>query len=267
VGGCCNEELQPVDYEICFDASPENPAATGLLVSFHDDERTIEEQATWNMMYPTTYNRCVDGGKQNHGAAMGNLCELNSWNLPLMYDFEFTEAKAKDSMKAKNPAAAIQHLISQTKRFGQRAVSGALMNGLQLNLQITALAMLQYDRPFSETSVQPLFAIFVVEGILWSTTITAMTVLCRALKWKRGIRKSLTNVHPDNPEKVNEEVRPLEQSIRLLGMYILLCVMVVGYATAKFIMILYCPYSLWNVNGCWHPPADFPELQNSTSES
>lgn len=313
----CTRNRDGVDFDICHDANPASFRATGVDIDFDNNgQMTVQEDGEWNTSYPTTWQHltCDEITKQNHGAALMSLSEVNSWQCIVFSDYEFADAKAKAVYKA-NPKAAADHVLSQTKRQTQRAAGGALTNGLQLNLQMTAISMLQYDNPFTRTNLQSFFSIGIAAILLWVRIITAITVLYKSWRWETKLRESIrkptktfrtasdsiakwretlpahsilamldrnrepvagpepeehdypvtVTVRLDEPDFT--DVKPLMKSIRLLLVALLVCIMCMGYGLAKFIMMFHCPYSLWNVSGCWMPSDEIVQLENVKRQS
>lgn len=238
-----------VDYDICHDAVPSSPTPAGIDFVDRDDKVYPIENGGWKTNYSTA-STLLDGGRnmQNHGAALMSLCEVNAWTCILYKDFDFAIAKARDCVERGNPEAAIPHVMSQTKRQTQRAIVGALTNGVQLGMQMTAVAMIRYNMPQKEINSQTYFSIAMSAIMLWMRTFEALIVIVKATSWEVTIKS----------QGANADV--LKRSILCLGFVVCICIVALSYGVAKYVMIFQCEYSLWNVNGCWVPPLDLANV-------
>jgi len=289
--GLPKSSIGDIDYAIVHDASPTKFPSTGDHVEFVNGHLVVKEGHGWTAKY-----NAWQAKDQNHGAALTCLADVNGMELLTFQDFEYAQKKAegvyagaknKPTPNIEDSKMIVNHIMSQVRRISQKTVlSGALTNGLQLNVQITAIAMFQYDRPISNQDCQAFFSIMLSASMLVGKLYSAVKVLWSCHKWlskleeleedtttqgseieansrdvrmssQRSERSSLARraaslIMSTGGDQPSDELR---RGMRWLFVGAVLCSFLVIYAIAKMVMLSACPYSLWNITGCFVPQA------------
>jgi len=265
-----HSDHRDIDYAIVHDASPQSREAKGPLVDFDDNGQLLaQEDAGWKPQYDT-----VSTKDQNHGAALTCLAAVNGMELVTFSDFEYAIKKAtgvyesakklpKNKRKPiiEDSRRIVNHIMSQVRRVSQKTVlGGALTNGLQLNVQITALAMFQYDKPITKNDYQAIFSIMMSASMLIMHMYSAAKVLWEGYGWLEKLEE-LEHQEPETAGAgINLPLLVLEKPSKelkwgLMWLFIgaTICSSLVIYAFAKIWALNSCPYSIWSLTGCFDP--------------
>jgi hypothetical protein len=199
--------------------------------------------------------------KQNHGAALMCLADANGMELVTFDDFAYAMVKANDLHEGRDDAGSnvahvvADHIMSQVRRIAQHTfLSGALTNGLQLNVQLTALAIFQYDRPLSNIKeIQPIISISLSAIALGIKLYQAVRMLWATLLWLPKVEALESRADHRNASRNELPSSRLREGMKYIFTGVVICTLLVLYAVAKLVALLKCPYSLWNVTGCYIP--------------
>lgn len=209
----------------------------------------------------------------NHGAAIMNLAEVTGMNLILHSDLHYADIKARLALHRllkpdckqrpgdwEEMCGHVMHKISRAML--NTFLTGTLVNGSVLNLQVTFLAMhCAIDGTGPMEHGRDLFGIAVNMFTSWIRIYDGFKHADMGIRWwhtfhyqREEILKALGDekkgIHKEEAYDTEEDMNHYTGWVVFFVLILLFCCAVWLYAFAKLVMVFRCNHALWNITGC-----------------